>query len=72
MSDNTVKFTINLDGNAYSGICQIDKALGKVLVDAKSTKSMFDKLKNFAFHFDIITNAVSKLSEGINSAIGVT
>ena len=26
---NTLQFTINLDGNAYTGIAQLDKALGK-------------------------------------------
>ena len=42
MANNTINFTINIDGNAYTGIAQIDAALGNVLVSAKNTKSFFE------------------------------
>ncbi len=38
MSNSTINFTINLDGNAYTEIAQIDKALGNVLVSVKKHK----------------------------------
>ena len=43
MANQTVNFTINLDGNAYTGIAQIDAALGNVLV--VFYKSYFCNLK---------------------------
>lgn len=46
MSNNAINSTINLDGNAYTGIAQIDKALGNVLVSAKNTKSFYDTKTN--------------------------
>ena len=46
MATNTINFTINLDGNAYSGMAKIDDALSKVLVNAKQTKrSLGDMFK---------------------------
>ena len=63
MANNTINFTINIDGNAYTGIAQIDAALGNVLVSAKNTKSFFESFKTSAFNFDVITNAIGKVSQ---------
>lgn len=38
MSTQIVNFTINLDGNAYTGFAQLDKALGHVIVNAKKSQ----------------------------------
>ena len=61
MANQTVNFKINLDRNAYTGIVQIDAALGNVLVNAKNTKSFFERYKTAAFNFDVITNAIGKV-----------
>ena len=39
MSNNTLNFTINLNGNAYTGIVELDQALGNVIVNAQKTQS---------------------------------
>lgn len=70
MANQTVNFTINLDGNAYTGIAQIDAALGNVLVNAKNTKNFFEKFKTAAFNFDVITNAIGKVSQAFQSMVG--
>lgn len=70
MANQTVNFTINLDGNAYTGIAQIDAALGNVLVNAKNTKSFFENFKTSAFNFDVITNAIGKVSQAFQSMVG--
>ena len=70
MANQTVNFTINLDGNAYTGIAQIDAALGNVLVNAKNTKSFFERFKTAAFNFDVITNAIGKVSQAFQSLVG--
>ena len=70
MANNTINFTINIDGNAYTGIAQIDAALGNVLVSAKNTKSFFESFKTSAFNFDVITNAIGKVSQAFNTLVG--
>lgn len=70
MANNTINFTINLEGNAYTGIVQIDEALGNVLVSAKNTKSFFEHLKTSAFNFDVITNAIGKVSQAFGTLVG--
>jgi hypothetical protein len=72
MSSNIINFIINLDGNACTGIAQLDRALGDVLVSAKSVNSVFTKLKNFAFGFDVFTNAIDKVSQGFQSLVGTS
>ena len=42
---NTVQFTINLDGNAYTGIAQLDKVLGKFNVQATSTHKLMERIR---------------------------
>ena len=70
MANQTANFTINLDGNAYTGIAQIDAALGNVLVNAKNTKNFFESFKTSAFNFDVITNAIGKVSQAFQSMVG--
>lgn len=70
MSNQTLNFTINLNGNAYTGVAQLDKALGNVVVNAKQTQSLFERIKTSSFNFDIITNAISKLTQGFQGLVG--
>lgn len=76
MANNTIEFTIKIDGNAYTGIAQIDEVLGKVLADAKKTQSVFGKFKDIlgknALQFDAITNAIDKISLGFQSLVGTS
>ena len=68
MADNTVKFIINVDGNAITGIAQIDSAMGSLLVNAKKTTSFFENFTNIAFKFNVITDAVRNFSNMLSSA----
>ncbi len=72
MANNTINFTINLDGNAYTGIAQIDKALGNVLVSAKNTKSFFERIKSSAFDFNTITDAIGKVTQAFQTMVGTS
>ncbi len=54
---DTVKFTINLDGNAYTGIAQLDKALGNFNVKASSTPKLLESINQAAFKINNIFHA---------------
>lgn len=65
---NTVEFTINLDGNAYTGIAQLDKALGKFNVKAQSTPKLMERINSAAFKINNIFQAVQNTVGKIASA----
>ena len=67
---NTVQFTINLDGNAYTGIAQLDKALGKFNVSATSTPKLMERINNAAFKINNIFQAVQNTIGKVGNAIG--
>lgn len=67
---NTVQFTINLDGNAYTGIAQLDKALGKFNVSATSTHKLMERINNAAFKINNIFQAVQNTIGKVGNAIG--
>ncbi|MEG1574388.1 MAG: phage tail tape measure protein [Bacteroidales bacterium] len=69
MADNTVNFTLNLNGNAYNGILQLDDAVKKVVESVGDASSGFKKMATYALRFDVITNMLDKVSQGINSTI---
>ena len=70
MGNNEVKFTINIDGNAYEGILQVNDALDDVLVNAKQVKHSFsDWIKN-SMGLDAVTNLVGKVSQAFQSLLG--
>lgn len=64
-----MKFTINVDGNAITGIAQIDDAMGSLLVNAKKTTTFFESFTNVAFKFNQITDAVRNFSDMVSNAI---
>ena len=76
MSNNVVNFTINLNGNAYTGVAQLDQALGNVLVDVQKTQSWFGKLKDTiganSIKLDAFTGVVSKVSQAFQSMVGTS
>lgn len=66
---NTLKFTINIDGNAYTGIAELDDAMKALKVSADGTKKILNSWSTYAFKFDSITRGVQTFSDGIQSAI---
>ena len=73
MAQNSVEFKINLNGNAYTGVATLDKALGKLNVDAKSTTSLFDRISASAIKlnniFQLASSAISMVSGAFDSCI---
>lgn len=67
---NTVQFTINLDGNAYTGIAQLDKALGKFNVQATSTPKIMERINNAAFKINNLFQAAQNTIGKVGNAIG--
>ena len=70
MSNNVVNFTINLDGNAYKGILQVNDALDDVLVNAKQVKQSFSDWTKDFMGLDALTNLVGKVSQAFQSMVG--
>ncbi|MCQ2351265.1 MAG: tape measure protein [Paludibacteraceae bacterium] len=75
MASNTLQFTINLNGNAYTGIAQIDKALNKVNVNATKTESLMERINTAAFKinniFGAVQNTIGKVSGAIEKVVEV-
>lgn len=69
MSNNTVNFTINLNGTAYTGIAQLDKALGKLNITSKKTESLFDRITNGTFAFNNIFQTAQTLVGRVSGSI---
>lgn len=63
----TVNFTINIGGNAYTGIAEIDKAMKKLSVTATENLKLFDKVNELAFKFNNIAQAVQNFSNGLQN-----
>lgn len=75
MSNNTLQFSINISGNAYTGIAQIDRMLGRVNVNAKKTESLLEGINTVAFKvnniFSGIQNTIGKVSGAIGQVINL-
>ncbi|NLK47095.1 MAG: phage tail tape measure protein [Treponema sp.] len=69
MQANYVNFTINIDGNAYKGVLELNDAVEKVTSSVESATSGFKKLGANALRFDVITNSINKISQGLNDTI---
>ncbi len=69
MPNNTVNFTINIGGNAITGIAQIDEAMGSLLINAKKSVPVFDKIASSVFKFNQITDAVRNFNEMLSNTI---
>ena len=72
MSNQSVTFTINLGGNAYKGVLQLDNAVEQVIGSVQNATSVFDKFGKSALNFDVITNAVGKVSQAFQSVVGTS
>ena len=69
MSTERITFTINIDGNAHTGIGEIDKALGRVNVTSKSTNTLFERLYKASFRLNNIYMAARTVVGGVASAM---
>jgi hypothetical protein len=60
MANETLNFTINLNGNAYKGVLHLGDAISEVTKGIKKAKSSFEKLlkreKKFTFRFGYYRN----------------
>ena len=70
MSNESVNFTINIGGNAYSCVVQLDNAVQGVMNSVQQATSWFDKLGNSAFMFESLVGAIEKISNGFDSLVG--
>ena len=65
----TVNFTINIGGNAYTGIAEIDNAMKNLSVTANENLKFFDKFYKISFKLNSISQFVQSISQSISSAI---
>ncbi len=74
MADNTVRFLINIDGNAYSGVVNLDGAFKNLTASVKTSLSFTEKFTKSLIGFNMFTDALTKVNEGLQSAIqpGIT
>ena len=70
MANESVKFTIELGGNAYSGVAQLDSAVQQVVKSVNKATGLFKQLGNTAFMFESVVGAVEKISSGLDSLVG--
>ena len=73
MAENRVDFTINLDGNAYKGVAQLDKATGKLCTNMSRACTVFDKMGNIAIGlnniFQLTKSVVGSVTGAFNSCV---
>ncbi|MBQ5958993.1 MAG: hypothetical protein IJL44_07405 [Bacteroidales bacterium] len=62
MSDNVVKFTINLGGNAYNGFVNLGNAVSDVTTRVGKLKSAFGTLSKYGLGLSGIINALEKIT----------
>lgn len=70
MANESVKFTIELGGNAYSGVAQLDSVVQQVVKSVNKANGLFKQLGNTAFMFESVVGAVEKISSGLDSLVG--
>ena len=70
MANEAVKFTIELGGNAYSGVVQLDNAVQQIVQSVNKANGLFKQLGNAAFMFESLVGAIEKISSGFDSLVG--
>lgn len=70
MNNNVVNFTINLNGNAYDGVINLNNAIGNVVENASSATSALRKIGQNALDFDVISNVMGKVSQAFDTLVG--
>lgn len=70
MAVNTVNFTINLNGNAYNGIVNMNAAFGNFNSAAEKAETLFGKLGDKALRFNGILQTAQTVAGKVGNAIG--
>ena len=66
----SVNFTINLNGNAYSGVVNLSSAMDKLRVNAATARSSFEKISDVAIGVNNIFQTAQTLVGKVAGAIG--
>ncbi len=73
MANNTINFTINLGGNAYSGIANLDNAMNTLCAKASRSCELFNNIGNAAINlnniFQTAQTVIGKVSGSIEKMI---
>lgn len=70
MANESVKFTIELGGNAYSGVVQLDNAVRQVVKTASQAKTSFQSLGNAYAALEMLVGTVDRISGVFDSLVG--
>lgn len=65
-----VTFTIDLDGNVYSGLVSVDKAMRNVNASATSTLKTMDAFRDTFFKLNNVISVIDQISSGFDSLVG--
>lgn len=66
----TVNFTINLNGNAYTGVVNLSNAMGKLQGNVENTTNSFNRISNVIATLNHAYQLTSSLVGKISGAIG--
>lgn len=70
MSGTAINFTINIEGNAITGVAALDDAMNNLTVSASKTTNIFDTLGASALKLNAIADSVQKVGQGMQSLVG--
>lgn len=74
--NSTLNFTINLNGNAYTGVAQLDQALGNIVIDAQKMQSWFEKTTSAvgagSIKSDAFIGVVGKVTQAFQTMVGTS
>lgn len=67
MASNSVKFNIEIDGTAYTGIAQLSEAMDDLNVKVNKTQGLLDMFGEKALGLNAITDIIGKVSSALGS-----
>lgn len=70
MASNTVNFTINLNGNAYSGVVSLNNAVGQLQRNVENTTNSFNRVSSVISTLNHAYQLTSSLVGKVAGAIG--
>lgn len=69
MASNTINFTINLGGNAYSGIAKLDNAMNTLCAKASRSCELFNNIGNASINLNNIFQAAQTVIGKVSGSI---
>ena len=72
MASNTLNFTINLNGNAYKGVLQLNDSIANVVKNVEEASSVFKQLGTSSIFLNNISDAVDKATGAFRSLVGTS